>query len=112
MDADDNGCNVELDNGVKLKLPYSDLQAFKVITDADIKEFNYWAVKHKAMLKKAEKEHGSKPQGAIDDVYNKAKEYLSDSQLSDLKEMFERLVNSWETHSIETYYDAVREMMK
>ena len=110
--AENDGCNVELDNGVKLKLAYSDLQDFKVITENDVKEFNFWCVKHKAMLKKAEKEYGAKPNGAINDVFNKAKEYLSDSQLNDVQEAFIAMSNKWETYKIDAYYEFVRELMK
>lgn len=111
--AEADGCICELESNKKiLKLKYSQLQAFGTVTELDIKEFEFWCRDHKKMLQEAERKFGKKPEGAVNDIYKKAKDYLSDSQLNDLYEMFERLGNNWELHTIETYYDFVKGMLK
>jgi hypothetical protein len=110
--AEHDGCICQLDNGKVIKFHYGQLQAFRTVIELDRQEFEFWCRDHKKMLQEAERKFGKKPEGAVNDIYKKAEDYLSDSQLNDLYEMFERLKNNWEVHTIDTYYDFVKGMLK
>jgi hypothetical protein len=110
---DSLGCYVEVDGRKTLKLDYSDLEALKVVSDWDKKEFAEWCKDHKKMLELAKKDKGKNPAGAIDDVVRALKPYINSFDYAEFCDNLAQMMNDrFGTIQIDLIYEMAQEMIK